>query len=149
MTDRLPSLIAHMAWADHRTLAMLRVLPTTPTQALSLFAHMVGAQHIWLTRVADSAPTFTVWPTLSLDECARLASENNAAFLLIAGGDATALSRIVRYTNVAGNHYENSVADILLHVTHHAMYHRGQVTLLVREAGGTPLATDYIAFLRD
>lgn len=149
MTDTLPALIAHMAWADHRTLTMLRALPTAPTQALTLFAHIVGAQHIWRTRIAGIAPTFTVWPTLVLDECERLARENHAALSRIAGGDATVLARIVPYTNLAGHHYENSVADILFHVTHHAMYHRGQVTMLVREAGGTPLATDYIMFLRD
>jgi uncharacterized damage-inducible protein DinB len=31
----------------------------------------------------------------------------------------------------------------------HGSYHRGQIALLMRQGGGAPAATDYIAFVRD
>ena len=138
-----------MAWADHRSLAMLRALPAPHAQALSLFAHIVGAQHVWLHRIEARQPSVAVWPALSLDECERIAAENHAGLVTIAGHDDDALSRVVHYSNSAGATFATPVADILLQVTHHAMYHRGQITMLVKAAGGTPLATDYIAFLRE
>jgi len=30
----------------------------------------------------------------------------------------------------------------------HGCYHRGQVAMLIRDGGGTPAPTDYIAFVR-
>ena len=35
----------------------------------------------------------------------------------------------------------------MLHVVNHSSYHRGQVTNLVRQVGGTPKATDYFYYL--
>ena len=147
MTTKLPSLMAHTAWADQRTLAMLRALPSPPPQALTWFAHILGAQHIWLNRIGNTPPSVAVWPTLSLDECEQLATENHAALIAIAAVSDNEPDRVLQYRNTAGVARETPVQDILLHVTHHGMYHRGQITMLVREAGGTPLATDYIAFL--
>jgi len=33
------------------------------------------------------------------------------------------------------------------HVVNHSTYHRGQVTTLLRQLGGTPVATDWLVFL--
>jgi uncharacterized damage-inducible protein DinB len=35
-----------------------------------------------------------------------------------------------------------------VHVAMHGSYHRGQITMLVRDAGAEPQPTDYIAFVR-
>jgi uncharacterized damage-inducible protein DinB len=50
--------------------------------------------------------------------------------------------------NSAGQAFTSTVEDILLHVCLHGQYHRGQVALLLREAGAAPATTDYIAFAR-
>jgi DUF1680 family protein len=39
--------------------------------------------------------------------------------------------------------------DLLRHVVNHSTYHRGQVTLLARLAGATPVSTDLAAFQRE
>ena len=39
------------------------------------------------------------------------------------------------------------LCDTMLHVVNHSSYHRGQVTNLVRQVGGTPKATDYFYYL--
>ena len=58
------------------------------------------------------------------------------------------LRRIVHNLNSAGDEFDNAIEDILVHVAMHGTYHRGQVTLLVRDAGAEPQPTDYIAFVR-
>jgi len=144
----LPQLFAHMAWADRRTLESLRAMREPPSQAVDLFAHGLAATHVWIRRVEQASAAYEVWPKLSLDECERLARANHSALQSIARADAETLARLVNYTNLSGRTFDTSLEDILLHLTHHAMYHRGQVALLMRAADGNPIGTDYITFVR-
>lgn len=146
--NHIHSLLEHMAWADERLLESLRQ-PTVPQRALGLYAHVLGAEHVWLARLEQRTPVVAVWPVMTLDECERLARENRAAFREYANrltsGD---LRRTVHYRNSAGQEFDSVIEDILIHVALHGSYHRGQVTLLVRDARAEPQPTDYIAFVR-
>ncbi len=145
----LPKLFDHLRWADARTLTSLRAMREAPPQAMDLFAHLLAAQHVWLRRIEAAPTAYEVFPRLSLDEIERLMHANHAEFDRIAQASASELDRVVHYSNSSGNSFEMPVRDILLHVTHHSMYHRGQVALIVRAAGGTPVGTDLIVFLRE
>jgi uncharacterized damage-inducible protein DinB len=146
----LPKLIDHMEWADAKALDSLRKASPPNAKGRELLAHILGATHNWLSRIAGRPATIAIWPTLSDDEMERLASENVAGFrkLLDRATDAD-FSRIVSYRNSAGHPFESTVEDILLQVTTHASYHRGQIAMLLRQSGSEPNATDYIAFIRN
>lgn len=149
MADRIARLFAHLVWADRRTLQSLRDAASPPPRALSLYAHILAAEHVWLARLTAKVPAHPVWPDLTLPECAGLAARNEASYgEFLRGLDAAALARDVAYVNSAGESFVSTAGDILLHVCLHGMYHRGQVALLVREAGAAPATTDYIAFTR-
>ena len=137
-----------MAWADERILESLRQ-PDVPKRALDLYAHVLGAEHVWLASLEQRAPTVAVWPAMTVEQCAHLAGENRSAFRSYLDRlTSDDLGRSVHYRNSAGNAFDNAIEDILLHVAMHGCYHRGQVTLLVRDAGAEPQPTDYIAFVR-
>ena len=53
---------------------------------------------------------------------------------------------VVRYAT--GEPHRSTVREIVAHVALHGSYHRGQIALLVREGGGTPLPTDFIVWAR-
>lgn len=150
MIEHLRRLMGHLAWADERVLSALRgAPPDVAGDARTLFAHILGAEHVWLSRLEGRAPRVPVWPTLSLDQCAELARENSDALDgFVAGLDADDLFRRVAYRNSAGNAFEDSVEDILLHVALHGSYHRGQIATSLRAGGGVPQVTDYIGFIR-
>ena len=59
-----------------------------------------------------------------------------------------ALQRSIPYVNSAGRAFTSTLEDILLHVALHGAYHRGQVSIFVRDGGGIPAPTDYIGFAR-
>ncbi len=145
--DLLQRMYRHMAWADARTLAVLRSMAEPPPQAVDLFAHMLTAEHVWLRRIEDVEPTYEVWQSLGLDECERLARANREAFARML--DGTDRTRAVSYHTTNGTPHTTPLEDILVHVSHHGMYHRGQISLLVRASGGTPVSTDYIVFHRE
>lgn len=146
----LPRMFAHMSWADTRALQSLRDMANPPSQALDLMAHMMGAEHEWLCRIQGRKSTHAIWPKLNVERSASLARENHDGFRVLAeevanGGGG----RVVTYRNSTGTEYQNTLEDILLHVAQHGVYHRGQVALLVRAAGGNAIPTDYILFTRD
>jgi uncharacterized damage-inducible protein DinB len=149
MIDWFSRLFAHLQWADERALASLRQGVNHPHRALELYAHILGSEHTWLSRINDTAPTVAVWPSLAIDACESLARENHAAFAaLLQGLDEAGLARVVHYRNSTGAEFDSTVSEILTHVALHGAYHRGQVAALVRAAGDAPQATDFIVYAR-
>jgi uncharacterized damage-inducible protein DinB len=145
----LSRLFAHNAWADERALeAMRRAGSDDPrtARALSLLAHLVGAEEVWASRIEGRDSRTAVWPTLGIEECEALARDVHAALRAIA--ERADLAAEIRYRTSAGAEFASRLDDILLHVALHGSYHRGQVALLLRDAGAEPAPTDYIAWAR-
>lgn len=147
--SHLGKLVAHLAWADAEALAALRDAPPGDGSALELYAHVLGAEHVWLARLRGVAPRVEVWPRLTLAGCEALAAENAAALAdYVADLGEDDLTRGVDYRNSAGRAFTSTVEDMLLHVCLHGTYHRGQIAWLLRHGGAVPRPTDYIAFVR-
>ena len=148
MLEHLHKLFAHLAWADAHALQSLREAGD-PAKPREIFAHIVGAELVWLARIEGRKAEVKVWPELSLYQCGIHAGKVREAYdRLLRGLDDDGLAREVSYINSAGNPFTNTVGDILLHVALHGSYHRGQVATLVRQGGAIPAPTDYIGFVR-
>ena len=147
--DHFIRLFQHLAWADAQVLESLRSARTVLKSIMDLYAHVLGAEHVWVSRIESSKPIVAVWPTLTLAECEKLSIENIKRFDRIIG-DLTdeSLDRAITYRNSAGDQYTSSLEDILTHVALHGSYHRGQIAAGLRSSGETPAPTDYIAFVR-
>jgi uncharacterized damage-inducible protein DinB len=146
---QLTKLLGHLVWADKRVLDSLRAMTHPDQRALDLYAHVLGSEHNWLARIQQVAPREKIWPDLSLDAAGALAAENAASLRsFLESLSADQLQRKVAYENSAGLAFESTIEDMLLHVVLHGCYHRGQVALVVRGAGGEPAPTDYIAWVR-
>jgi uncharacterized damage-inducible protein DinB len=147
MLDSLKRVYAHMDWADRAVLDSFHVA-APPPRALEIYAHILGAENVWLSRLRQAARG-SVWPTLDLAQCTVLAEENRQGYRsYLQTLDEVALTHDLPYTNSAGRSFRSRVDDLLLHVALHGSYHRGQVALLVRAAGNKPAPTDYIGFVR-
>jgi len=146
---QLGKLIDHLGWADARVLESLRAMSHPDQRALDLYAHVLGAEHVWLSRMLKRPPREKIWPDITLERAASLAAENAAGLRgLLDSCPADELQRQVAYTNSAGLSFESTIEDMLLQVVLHGCYHRGQVALLLRDSGAEPAPTDYIAFIR-
>ena len=147
MSDLLERLFDHSWWAHDALVAELRETPPD-AETLRLFAHVVAAEHLWLSRIDMVPARIAVWPTLPLDEIAALETENRLRFRQLLRRPDDARSRSVHYRNSAGREFDNTVGDILTHVALHGHYHRGQIARAMRGAGREPVYTDYIGFVR-
>jgi uncharacterized damage-inducible protein DinB len=147
--DHFTRLYEHLGWADTRVLASLRSAQNPRKRDLELYSHILGAEHIWLSRVNATTPRVAVWPVLSLDECESLGKENVSAFnALVSRLTPELLRKPITYRNSAGDQFTSTIEDILTHVAMHGAYHRGQIAASLRREGDTPSPTDYIAFTR-
>jgi uncharacterized damage-inducible protein DinB len=139
MRDHFIKVFQHLKWADARVLDSLRGAKSLLKKDQALFAHILGSEHVWLSRIGGTAPKLAIWPTLTLDECDQLASENAVAYQkLISSLTAKEMQRAITYRNSAGDEYTSMLGA----------YHRGQIAASVRAAGDAPSPTDYIAFAR-
>ena len=149
MRDHFTKVYRHLAWADAKALESLRAAHNVLKRDQDLYAHILGSEHVWLSRINDTAPKFAVWPSLTLDECEWLAAENAAAYQKLASElTPETRQRPITYRNSAGDQFTSTLEDILTHVSLHGAYHRGQIAASLRAAGDTPIPTDYIAFAR-
>ena len=118
------------------------------TEAVRLYAHIVAAETIWLSRLTGDAsllvPVFPEW------DVARVRAQSGETLgkyeqFLAECGD---FHRMISYRTSGGDRYATSAADILTHVFLHGSYHRGQINARLRAAGFTPVNVDYITFVR-
>jgi len=135
-------------WANSLLLnALTANSASIPETCISLFSHIVNAQLIWGCRISGVKPKVSVWQVNDLQSC-RILLEESVNSLLYITDQETVESAIVKYTTSAGEYYETSIADILLHVFNHGTYHRGQIAKEMKLHHIKPVNTDYIQFIR-
>ena len=62
-------LFEHMAWADAAAREAVRRMPADApelTRATAIYAHLFGAEQLWLARLGGRPAEYPVWPTLGL-----------------------------------------------------------------------------------
>lgn len=156
----LRDLYAYDGWANGRVFDAVMGLPDGAADASvvgsfpsirATLAHIVGAEWVWLRRWVGENPTsIPAWS--SGDDLAALRrrlhaieSERQAWFDQLTASDFT---RVLAYRNLAGESHATPLADLFRHVVNHSSYHRGQVTLLLRQAGHAAPSTDLVAYVR-
>ena len=139
----------HAAWADELLLSALAAMHPPPALAWREYAHVLGAESVWLDRLLHRPARYAVWPELSIAEARSLAASLRAEYsAYIAGLTAEALDARVPYVNSAGQSFETPASDMLLQVMLHGQYHRGKINLLLRQNATEPAPADYISFVR-
>jgi len=149
MLEKIYDLWEHVLWADDRLMVAF-VSGQSPIGALREYAHIIGTEETWLARLQRRTPQAAVWPADAPPEAVTsLVETTHAAYReYLAGLREADMTTDVTYTNSAGRTFTNTVCDILLHVALHGQHHRGRVNLMLRQAGQTPVPSDYIAFIR-
>jgi uncharacterized damage-inducible protein DinB len=149
MKEHFTRLFQHLEWADTRVLESLRSAQNPQKRGLELYSHILGSEHVWLSRIRETTKRVDVWPVLTLDECESIGRENVAAFTeLLSRMTPDLLEKPITYRNSAGDQFTSTIEDILTHVAMHGSYHRGQIAASLRAGGDSPSPTDYIAFVR-
>jgi uncharacterized damage-inducible protein DinB len=134
--------------AQLRVFALLKDHPNADPDIFKLISHVINAHLVWISRLqSDSEPFNEVWKIYDakgLTQAEQLSQSRWESFLQ---SNPDFQSKI-KYQNVQGQAFENTVEDIISHVFMHAMYHRGQIATRLRQSGIAPMSTDFIGFAR-
>lgn len=112
-------------------------------RAHDLISHTLVAHQIWNNRInsACEAPFSLeqIIPLYMLSQVDRKNTENSLAIVR-----QFSLDENISYRNSSGDAFENSVGEILIHISNHTSHHRGQLMMELRSCGIPTIATDYI-----
>jgi uncharacterized damage-inducible protein DinB len=121
-------------------------------RALAILAHVAAARQLWLVRLGVlPGPQGTLSPeklTLA-DVAALLQSVHGPWAEYLARVTDEEVGRTVEYQSPDAGRFRSRVEDILAQLFGHSWYHRGQIAMLVRAAGGEPAVTDLIYWCRE
>jgi uncharacterized damage-inducible protein DinB len=154
-------LFDYNAWADRRALdsaegltaeQFLKQMGSSFSSVRDTLAHIWGAEWVWLERFQGRSPAslpdvgqFAELAALR----ARWAEEEQRMQKFIARITQEDLDRVFEYRTFKFGQYSNPMWQSMQHVVNHGTYHRGQVATMVRQLGGTPLASDLMHFYRE
>lgn len=154
-TRTLQSLFAYKAWANAELFAVLEKL--TAAQAESLQACIRTLNHIYVVdrlfraRLAGEPAPFHATNTKETPSLAQLRSDVAATDAwyqdFVGNADDAALARVLSFTFADGDAGRMSVEEILLHVTAHGAYHRGNVGQMLKAIDVAPPRDLYTKFL--
>jgi len=121
--------------------------------------HIVGGEWIWLHYWNEPAPTFAsladlrtrrdaLFAPAGLPDIAAVqrkwAEVEKDQIALVNGLSDASLQRLLPFRST-----EVPLAHLMQHMANHSTYHRGQVSLMMRQLAAEPVATDFHVFLVD
>ena len=106
-----------------------------------MFAHIYGADNVWLTRWKGSSPGRLLgdadFPTMA-DLRARWDALEAEQGAFVDGLGEADLSRPVVYKNTSGQEFRVALGPLLQHVVNHATHHRSEAATMITLISGSP-----------
>jgi uncharacterized damage-inducible protein DinB len=147
-------------WAKAKMLGAVDLLPeedvykdfkTSFKGIHGTLVHICAAENTWLQRFGgnpspkflrtDDLPNYaavkTKWSEVEKEMVAYVAALTEEE-----------IQQKFSFTTSDGKSIANVRWQTLQHLVNHGSYHRGQITSMIRQLGGTPVSTDLIAFYR-
>jgi len=144
------TLIEFESWSSLKALASLNPVLSLSRRPLEILAHAINSQIIWLDRIEGRVvEEERWWPEPGYEQCRELAGELARRWSsFFEGLTAERLQAKISCRGSDGETFEVTLRDILLQLITHSSYHRGQAAMIVRDLGGIPSVTSYMAFSR-
>ena len=116
-------------------------------------AHTYAAENAWCLRWHGNSPTALIaadqFPDVESLRVAWTELESKVRAFINDHGEE-GVTRVIDYKLLSGQPGSSPLWQMLQHIVNHGSYHRGQVTTMIRQMGGTPAkSVDMVAFYRE
>ena len=111
--------------------------------------HLAGAEWVWLEWFCGRSPSAVPWlkETEALDTLrARWQSIEADTRRYLAALKPEALTAPLTFQDFEGKTWTYPLWQCLVHLVNHGTYHRGQVTMALRQLGATPPGIDFLVY---
>lgn len=150
MKEHFVNLFKYENRANMEIVDLLISVNDLPEKVLSIMSHIINAQIVWLSRIKNEASDVTVWQVYEKSGIQEALNKSSSGLIeFINAISENDLREIIRYSNTKGEKFNSSLEDILIHLTHHSAYHRGQIVLMLKTLVPALPNTDYILFVRN
>ena len=153
-------MVAFNAWANNRFRSTLKLIPLVklniPTPyglLIERIVHVFVSVNMWLDRIEGNSPKYVPtakdFPSWEEIESSWIAADKRLIQFVKKYNNPKDFDEIINYTSLKNEQFESSLSNILIHLSHHQMYHRGQIAMSLRQNNLKPVpSTDGIAFFR-
>ncbi len=146
MKNYFKRIFEHEHWANLKVLETLISANEPPQRATEIFSHIIAAQRIWIDRINGNGSELKVWELFDTEIILELLEINYTDISKII--DNQDINKTIAYQNSKGQHFTNTIAETLTHLSLHAAHHRGQMVILLKNHVESLPATDYIFYIR-
>lgn len=161
MKQLLISFSQYEYWANQRLLSVVMALTEEQQQQpisssfpsiYKTFLHVWDANTIWWQRLHKAEeiiiPSLSFHPTMQEVEKGLL-QDNQKWIDWLRDTTEEELESVLHYKSMKGDPYAQPVKEIVLHISNHGTYHRGQVVTMLRQVGVEQIPQcDYILYAR-
>jgi len=149
MKKKFTDIFEYEMWANNQFINIFESMDSPPDNILNLMSHIINAQIIWLCRIKKVNSDTEVWQKYRKDDLRKIhtLSVNNILKFINDLGEEE-FEKNIEYENSKGEDFSTRLNDILIHMSHHSAYHRGQLVIHLKSANTSFPYTDYIHFIR-
>ncbi|MFW9928253.1 MAG: DinB family protein [Candidatus Thorarchaeota archaeon] len=140
---QMVEIIAFNAWANERFRQTLRDIPLEKLQIetpygslLERIVHVFASIDMWMDRMEGKSPIkvksakdFKEWK--EIQNSWEKADQRLLNYVKSLKND-TDFDKKINYISLKNDHFESIISNILIHLSHHQMYHRGQIAIVLR-----------------
>lgn len=153
-------MVAYNAWANSKFRSILKTIPLSslniPTPYGSLtdrIIHIFVSVDMWLDRIEGNtlnkirtASDFSGWEDI---ERSWISADRRLIAFVKDVINKESIDQEIYYESLKNDKFQSTISNILIHLSHHQMYHRGQIAMALRQNHLPPVpSTDGIAFFR-
>lgn len=159
--ETIQQLFDYNAWANQRTVAgcesisnerFVQQMGGSFGSVRNTLAHIMDVEWLyherWQGRAPASFPKAENYSNLS-DIKTRWKSIYADMNRYVSALTANDIMRVIEFRNAKGALLRHPLWETMQHLVNHSTYHRGQVTTLLRQLGGTAQSSDMIYFFRE
>ena len=130
---------------------LARPLGSSYSSLRDTLKHLLGADWVWLQRFHGQSPQSVPWlkdaQTLEAMRARWQQIEGDMrAYLATLQPEALGAPVTFTYRNFKGETWTYPLWQCLVHLVNHGTYHRGQVTMALRQLGATPPGIDFLVY---
>ena len=159
--DALERLVQYTIWANHRVMRACATIPVDDFKRelgasyggiRGTLAHIMWTEWLWLERWKGVSPPgppdeSDFADVVALRDRWKVIEDHRRAWMDAL--PASGASSLIHYRNTAGAAFSAPLWQLVQHAANHSTYHRGQVTVLLRQVGGRTVASDMVVWDRE
>jgi len=133
--------------ANKKVLAKIKELPEKG-ECIRFFSHLINSQNKWMARIVHypNNPPMSWWePVYAFEQLEEEWNKSLQRWIeFLEHKNASELFEEVKFVGFDDGHWAVPLKDIALQLNYHAIHHRAQMQLLIRQQGLEPDFVDYI-----